>query len=155
MGWDQDGTGQIDALFWCEEGVRMGRRPRDVLDVCTCGLRRGFKYVPCSGEASIASLVNPPLPTPHRVSLPPCLANACVGDHVLWSRIAKRTFDDDKDREAGILWDRSVLSPSKYRVIGNMFCIRSYTKVCTKSLSSFGEFWAIQMPILRLVASLI
>ena len=81
------------------------------------------------GEASIASLVNPPLPTPNRVSLPPCLANACGGDHVLWSRIAKRTFDDDKDREAGILWDRSVLSPSKYRVIGNMFCIRSYTKV--------------------------
>ncbi|CAN0408997.1 unnamed protein product [Ectocarpus sp. 12 AP-2014] len=50
-------------------------------------------------------------------------------EHVKWaSRIAKRTFEDDPDREAGILWNRSVLSPSKCRVIGNMFCIRSYTK---------------------------
>lgn len=37
------------------------------------------------------------------------------------------------------MWDRSVLSPSKHRVIGNMFCIRSYTKVCIESLSSFRE----------------
>ena len=33
------------------------------------------------------------------------------------------------------MWDRSVLSPSKLRVIGNMFCIRSYTKVCVERLS--------------------
>jgi len=55
--------------------------------------------------------------------------NPCFLHLLCSSRIAKRTFDHDMDREAGILWDRSVLSPSKYRIIGNMFCIRSYTKV--------------------------
>ncbi|CAB1101327.1 unnamed protein product [Ectocarpus sp. CCAP 1310/34] len=58
-------------------------------------------------------------------------------EHVKWARIAKRTFEDDPDREAGILWNRSVLSPSKCRVIGNMFCIRSYTKASAIHLGYF------------------
>ncbi|CAM9851284.1 unnamed protein product [Ectocarpus sp. 4 AP-2014] len=61
-------------------------------------------------------------------------------EHVKWaSRIAKRTFEDDPDREAGILWNRSVLSPSKCRVIGNMFCIRSYTKASEGALRLLEE----------------
>lgn len=51
-------------------------------------------------------------------------------------RVAKRTFDDDQEREAGILWSRSVLSPSKHRIIGNMFCIRSYSKASVRSCFS-------------------
>ncbi|CAN0513060.1 unnamed protein product, partial [Laminaria digitata] len=43
-------------------------------------------------------------------------------------RILARTFKDSPDREAAILWNRTILSPSKYKVMGNMMCIRSHSK---------------------------
>lgn len=51
------------------------------------------------------------------------------GIYAVWHRVLARTLEKDPNRDAAILWDRTILSPSKFKTVGNIMCIRAHTRV--------------------------
>ncbi|CAM9473604.1 unnamed protein product [Ascophyllum nodosum] len=66
-------------------------------------------------------------------------------EHLKWARILARTLENDTDRDAAVLWDRTILSPSKYKTIGNIMCVRAHSKEAAIRLLESDPFRAADL----------